>query len=161
MSSYSNTNQNIIPKDCVYQCGVRIYWNTQENAYFEVFTKKKHVCPNRSANSNNSSSNNKSNYSYNKKPWFNKEPKPKMDNSLEVLQGSADTVKKHYEVLTDLIKEYGGKTHGSQSHILANNLISLVVYYEVPAEGNKREEVKQRFQNNNNFVYKTQQQNYR
>ena len=44
----------------------------------------------------------------------------------------------------------------------ANNNISLVVYYEVPAEGNKREEVKQKFNNflarNNNIVL--QQRNY-
>jgi hypothetical protein len=41
--------------------------------------------------------------------------------------------------------EYNGKVHGSQSHIISNNTISLVVYYEVP-EG-KREEVKTLFNN--------------
>jgi hypothetical protein len=44
-----------------------------------------------------------------------------------------------------LIKEYNGKTHGSQSHILANNTIQLIVYYEVP-EG-LREEIKRAFEN--------------
>jgi len=47
------------------------------------------------------------------------------------------------------VTEYNGKVHGSQSHIItANNSISLIVYYEVPAEG-KREEVKQKF---NTFI---------
>ena len=36
-----------------------------------------------------------------------------MDNSLEILQGSSDTIRKQYEILSDLIKEYNGKTHGS------------------------------------------------
>ena len=43
----SNTNQNIYSKPCVYNCGIQIYWNTLDNAYFEVFTKKRHLCPNR------------------------------------------------------------------------------------------------------------------
>ena len=65
-----------------------------------------------------------------------------MDNSLEILQGSStDTIRKQYEVLADLIREYNGKTHGSQSHILSNNSIQLIVYYEVP-EG-MREEIKE------------------
>jgi hypothetical protein len=46
-----------------------------------------------------------------------------------------------------LIRDYHGKVHGSQSHTIANNSISLIVYYEVP-EG-KREEVKQKFGNYN------------
>ena len=45
--SSSNTN-TINPKACGYGCNTRIYWNNEENEYFEVFTKKKHVCPNRS-----------------------------------------------------------------------------------------------------------------
>jgi hypothetical protein len=67
-----------------------------------------------------------------------------MDNSLEILQGSADAIRKQYEILSDLIKEYNGKTHGSQSHIDANNSIHLIVYYEVP-EG-VREEIKRTFE---------------
>ncbi len=43
----SNTNQNIYPKPCVYNCGVQIFWNTATSEYWEVFTKKKHICPNR------------------------------------------------------------------------------------------------------------------
>ena len=46
MNSFTNTIIN--PKSCDHNCGIRIYWNTSENAYFEVFTNKKHSCPNRS-----------------------------------------------------------------------------------------------------------------
>ena len=61
-----------------------------------------------------------------------------MDNSLEILQGTPiDTITKQCGVLDDLIKEYNGKTHGSQTRILANNFIQIIVYYEV-SEG-KRE----------------------
>ena len=39
------SNQNIInPKACNYGCGTRIFWDTSQNAYLEVFTKKKHIC---------------------------------------------------------------------------------------------------------------------
>ena len=75
--SSSTSNTIINPKDCSYQCGVRIYWNTSENAYFEVFSKKKHVCPNRSnktttTNNNTSNSSNVNSSFYNKKPLVNK-----------------------------------------------------------------------------------------
>lgn len=43
-----SSNNTINPKPCVYNCNTRIYWNTSENAYFEVFAKKKHICPNKS-----------------------------------------------------------------------------------------------------------------
>jgi len=155
-------------KDCIYGCNTRIYWNTLTNEYLEEVSKKKHVCPNRSTNNNKSVSStttqtnnnniaskpmayhNNNNYNNNnhnyKKSWTpkfnNKQP---MDNSLEILQGSVDTIRKQYEILSDLIKEYNGKTHGSQSHIDANNSIHLIVYYEVP-EG-MREEIKRIFEN--------------
>ena len=120
----------------------RIYWNTAENAYFEVFTKQKHQCPNINNNkpttSTNTSTAKRPNY-YNK---FAKQPKPKMSNSLELLSGPIKEIQKKYEILNDIVTEYNGKVHGSQSHI-NGNIISLVVYYEVP-EG-KREEVKQKF----------------
>ena len=140
--NYTNT---INPKPCNYGCNTRIYWNTSENAYFEVFAKKKHICPNRS-NSSKSTTNKtaavtKPNY-YNK---FAKQPKPKMSNSFELLTGPVSEIQKKYEILSDIVSEANGKVHGSQSHIVtANNSMSLIVYYEVPAEGNKRE-VKQRF----------------
>ena len=166
----SNTNQNIYPKPCVYNCGIQIYWNTLDNAYFEVFTKKRHLCPNRvnksitvtnkpsqvsndtyesinptsSTASKTITTNTKPTY-YSKKPWST-QPKPKMSNSFELLTGPIDAIQKKYEILSDIvIVEHGGKVHGSQSHIIANNLNSLIVYYEVP-EG-KREEVKRKFEN--------------
>jgi len=143
----SSTN-TINPKPWNYGCGTRIYWNTSENAYLEVFTKKRHICKNRITNNNNVSKSStyipKSNY-YNK---FAKQPKPKMSNSFELLTGPVSDTQKKYEILSDIVTEYNGKVHGSQSHIItANNSISLIVYYEVP-EG-KREEVKQKF---NTFI---------
>jgi hypothetical protein len=101
---------------------------------------------------------NKPNY-YNK---FTKQPKPKMSNSFELLTGSIQDIQKKYEILADIVTEYNGKVHGSQSHIVANNSMSLIVYYEVPAEGNKREEVKQKFNNvviSNNQLILQQQRN--
>jgi hypothetical protein len=169
MSSSDATTIN--HKDCIYRCNTSIYWNTLTSEYLETVSKKKHVCPNRSTNNNKSVSstttktnnntitsksmayhnnnNYKNNYNNNhnyKKSWTpkfnNKQP---MDNSFEILQGSVDTIRKQYEILSDLIKEYNGKTHGSQSHIDVNNSIHLIVYYEVP-EG-MREEMKRAFEN--------------
>jgi hypothetical protein len=84
---------------------------------------------------------NKPNY-YNK---FQKQPKLKMSNSLEILQGPIQEIQKKYEILSDIvITEYQGKVHGSQSHVTGpgSSSISLVVYY-VPQ--GKRKEVKQKF----------------
>jgi hypothetical protein len=159
MGDSNTTNYNL--KDCAYGCNTRIYWNNSASAYLEEYTKRKHICPNRSnsnhkfpAPSNNdamdgpkpSSYNNNYKNNYSKKHWtpkiINKQP---VDNSLEILQGtSPDAIRKQYEMLTDLIKEYSGKIHGSQSHILANNSIHLIVYYEVP-EG-LRDEIKKTFE---------------
>lgn len=161
MSSTNSTTTNTINSiNCVYGCNTRLYWNNSINEYWEVLAKKKHICPKRSINnkavspipnSNNNTSTIKStsyNKNYNgtyKKSWApksnNKQP---MDNSLEILHGSADSIRKQYELLSDLIKQYNGKTHGSQSHILTNNFIQIIVYYEVP-EG-MREEVKGKFE---------------
>ncbi len=166
MSSLEVSNTN--SKYCVYGCNTKIYWNTLNSEYVEVSTKKKHSCPNRSINKQKSESNatinknntfskpaayyqnnhmnnhnSKNNYNY-KKSWSNSNNKQPMDNSVEILQGSVDTITQQYEALTDLIKEFKGKTHGSQSHSLQNNSLQIVVYYEVP-EG-KRDEIKSMFQ---------------
>ena len=152
-----NFSQNKNPKPCSYNCGTKIYWNTSENAYFELFSGNRHQCPNRSSSTNNKKSSsvmelssvttNKPKYysNYNK---FQKQPKPKMSNSLELLQGPIADVQKKYEILSDIVSEANGKVHGSQSHIIAgNNSISLIVYYEV-SEG-QRDEIKHKF---NSFV---------
>lgn len=57
MKRMSSTNI-INPKSCNYGCNTRIYWNTLENAYYEVFSGNKHQCPNRQ---------NKDTNNYNKK----------------------------------------------------------------------------------------------
>jgi hypothetical protein len=165
MSSLEVSNTN--SKYCIYGCNTKIYWNTLNSEYVEVITKKKHSCPNRLINSHKSASNpannnnntfskpayfqnnhlnnnnSKNNYNY-KKSWSNSNNKQPMDNSVEILQGSADTIIQQYETLMDLIKEFKGKTHGSQSHSLQNNSLQIVVYYEVP-EG-MRDEIKRMFQ---------------
>jgi hypothetical protein len=46
-SSTYNNNQNINPRPRVYGCGIQIYWNSSVNEYWEVFTKKKYIYPNR------------------------------------------------------------------------------------------------------------------
>ena len=155
-----SSSQNFIPKSCSYGCNTRIYWNTSENAYFEVFSGNRHRCPNLgqsnynnkkatstfSSPSHTSAKNKPSYYSTNnnKKSWFATTPKPKMSNSLELLQGSITDIQRKYEILSDIVSEANGKVHGSQSHIVtANNSISLIVYYEV-SEG-QRDEVKHKF----------------
>jgi hypothetical protein len=147
LSNNNNTTAIINPKPCNYNCGTRIYWNTSENAYFEVFAKKKHICPNRSKSNNNvvtqTTTNTKPSY-YNKfAKQYQQQPKPKMSNSLELLSGPIEDIQKKYEILSDIVIDLGGKTHGSQSHIANNNSISLIVYFEIP-EG-KREEMKRKF----------------
>jgi hypothetical protein len=81
-----------------------------------------------------------------------------MSNSLEVLAGPVPEIQKKYEILSDIVTEASGKVHGSQSHIVASNNISLVVYFEVP-EG-KREEIKQKFGNFIKNLLVLQQKNY-
>jgi hypothetical protein len=149
----SNQNNNINPRPCVYNCGIQIYWNSSVNEYWEVFTKKKHICPNRINNNpitvNTSTAgaattNTKSMY-YSKKP-YNTQPKPKMSNSFELLTGPIDAIQKKYEVLSDIVSEYNGKVHGSQrDRDPKTGLIDLLVYYEVPL--GQRDEVKRKFDN--------------
>ena len=162
----SNNNQNISPRPCVYNCGIQIYWNDLVNEYWEVFTKKKHICTNRGNKSSGTttttttaegggitppSDSPKPRY-YN--PARKRTPyassfaasKPKMSNSFELLHGSIDVIQKKYEILSDIVTEYNGKVHGSQrDRDPKTGLIDLLVYYEVP-EG-KREEVKKKFDN--------------
>jgi len=70
-----------------------------------------------------------------------------MSNSFELLTGPIDSIQKKYEILSDIVSEANGKVHGSQSHMIQNNSMSLVVYFEVPV--GQREEVKRKF---NDFV---------
>ena len=69
-----------------------------------------------------------------------------MSNSFEYLQGSITEIQKKYEILSDIVTEYGGKVHGSQrDRDPKTGLIDLLVYYEVPL--GQREEVKKKFNN--------------
>ena len=118
-------------------CNIQIYWNVATNEYWEVFTKKKHICPNRSnkpqvTNTTATTTAAKPNYYNGRKSFTN--VKPKMSNSFELLTGPIDIIQKKYEMLSDIvIVEYGGKVHGSQrDRDPKTGLIDLLVYYEVP-----------------------------
>jgi hypothetical protein len=131
MSSINNQN-NIYPKSCVYNCNTQIYWNVATNEYWQVFTKK-HICPNRSSSQSEpttttATSPTKPTY-YNKKPWSSSQPKPKMSNSFEYLQGSITEIQKKYEILSDIMSEYNGKFHGSQGIEILTKLASLICWY--------------------------------
>jgi hypothetical protein len=143
MNSPTNT---INPKSCLYGCGLQIYWNAKEKEYWEVFTTKKHICPNRSTYNKKSitQSSTAPKPTYYKKPFVSQQSKPKMDNSFQLLTGSVTNIQKQYEILSDIVRDHNGKVHGSQSHIIAaNNTLQLIVYYEV-LEG-QRDEVKRKF----------------
>src|SRR5918998_2917605 len=93
----SNQNQKIYPKSCVYNCNTQIYWNTSTSEYLEVFTKQKHICPNRSKSVTQSTTTNNiattatNKPSYYKKSYYATQPKPKMSNSFELLTGPIDS----------------------------------------------------------------------
>src|SRR5687767_1267465 len=110
------STQDIYPKPCVYNCGIQIYWNASVNEYWEVFTQKKHICPNRvnkSTTTAPATTTNRPTY-YNKKPWTSQQqPKPKMSNSFELLTGPIETIQQKYRLLSDLVTEHNGKVHGS------------------------------------------------
>ena len=76
----SSSTNNINPRPCVYGCGIQIYWNASVNDYWEVLTKKKHICPNRVNNKPTTTTTVAATKpTYNKKPWTSQQqPKPKM-----------------------------------------------------------------------------------
>jgi len=140
----SNQNQNIYPKSCTYGCNTQIYWNTATNEYWEVFTKKKHICPNRQQQSKPTTTTTtpptRSTY-YHKKPCSNTQSKPKMSNSCELLTGPIQDIQRKYEIVSDIvIVEYNGEVHGSQRERFKYWPLILLVYYEVPL--GPRDEVK-------------------
>jgi ribosomal protein S18 len=110
----STTNQNIYHKPCVYNCNTLIYWNFATHEYWEVFTKKKHICPNsenKTTTTNTSAATPTKRPSYCKKPWSSQQPKPKMSNYLNYCKVQLMQYKKKYETLSDIVTEYGGKVH--------------------------------------------------
>jgi hypothetical protein len=104
MSNFNTTsnqnNNNIYPKSCNYGCNTQIYWNPSVDEYWEVFTKKKHICPNRASNeksvtqsttTNNIATTATNKPSYYKKSYYatqQQQPKPKISNSFELLNWS-------------------------------------------------------------------------
>lgn len=136
-------------KPCGFNCGQEIFWDKENNEYREKSTKKRHVCPNYkrksvATNTVNTSTgqvggtNNTPNF---KKDWTNKPPnlqytstveKPRLANSFEYLTGSVREIRLMYEELSRLIREAGGKVHGSQRGQDQERMLDILVYYEVP-----------------------------
>ena len=158
----SYTTHNIHPKPYAYGCSIQIYWTTSANEYWNIFTKKKHICPNHGQKSATTaagitlpSTTSKPHY-YNltvtkRTPYTSfagqQQPKPKLSNSFELLT----TVQKQYEMLSYSVTEHGRRVHGSQRDIDSKTgLMDLLIYYEVPQ--GQREEVKQKFNNIRNEI---------
>jgi hypothetical protein len=175
----SYTTHNINPKPCAYGCSIQIYWTTSANEYWNIFTKKKHICPNRRQKSATTttttttttiatttaagitppSTTSKPHY-YNltvtkRTPYTsfpNQQPKPKLSHSFELLTTSPkENIQKQYEMLSDIVTEHGRRVHSSQRDIDSKTgLMDLIIYYEVPQ--GQREEVKQKFNNIRNEI---------
>jgi hypothetical protein len=165
----ASNNQDINPRPCIYICSIQIYWNTSVNEYWEVFTTKKHICPNRTRNTTTNTttrgtaeggitppSNSPRPRYYNpsakkQTPYasFSAASKPKMSYSFELLTApTVAEIQKKYEILSDIVSEYNGKVNGSQrDRDPKTGVIDLLVYYEVPL--GQRKEVKRKF---NDFV---------
>ena len=52
-----------------------------------------------------------------------------MSNSLEYLQGAITEIQKKYEILSDIVTEYGGKVHGSKRD--RDPKIGLMTYWSI------------------------------
>jgi hypothetical protein len=170
----SSTNTIINPIPCIYDCNTRIYWDTSENAYLEVFTKKKHICPNRS---NGKPITNNNTAVPAAKPIIiinlQNNQNPKCPIPSNCLQDQLQIFKRNTRYCQILFlkqmvkfmahKEIGiqanGKVHGSQrDRDPKTGLLDLLVYFEVP--DGKREECKQRFNNiirNNQVILQDKQ----
>jgi len=168
----SYTTHNINPKPYAYGCSIQIYWTTSANEYWNIFTKKKHICPNHGQKSATTatattaagitlpSTTSKPHY-YNltvtkRTPYTSfagqQQPKPKLSNSFELLTtGPKENIQKQYEMLSYIVTEHGRRVHGSQRDIDSQTgLMDLLIYYEVPQ--GQREEVKQKFNNIRNEI---------
>ncbi len=119
----------IRPMSCTYGYGVEIYWNTQEDAYFKLHSGNKHVCPNLTIKRSSTITQpptyatkpkyyNTNNYKKSDSSSTNnqqQQTKPKMDNSYELLSGSSvSDIQKQYEILSDIVRDSGGKVHVPQ-----------------------------------------------
>ena len=140
-------SQNIKTKFCGFNCGKKIYWDNNKNQYLELMTKQKHICPNRNKPQGATNTVNVSTgqaggtstqpqfktreYRY-QQPVTQNIERPKMANSFELLSGSVRDIRKQYEYLSELIREAGGKVHGSQRGQDQERMMDIIVYYEVP-----------------------------
>jgi len=117
----SYTTHNINPKPYAYGCSIQIYWTTSANEYWNIFTKKKHICPNRRQKSTTS----KPHY-YNltvtkRTPYTSfagqQQPKPKLSNSFELLTtGPKENIQKQYEMLSYIVTVHGRRVHDSKRY---------------------------------------------
>jgi hypothetical protein len=168
----SYTTHNINPKPSAYGCSIQIYWTTSANEYWNIFTKKKHICPNRRQKSGTASATTAAGItpqSTTSKPHYynlttvtkrtlytsfagQQQPKPKLSNPSELLTtGPKENIQKHYEMLSYIVTEHGIRVHGSQRDIDSKiGLMDLLIYYGVPQ--GQREEVKQKFYDNRNEI---------
>lgn len=55
-----------------------------------------------------------------------------MDNSYVYLTGRPMQIKRAYERVSDVVRDAGGKIHGSQRGVDTDQQMDLIVYYEVP-----------------------------
>jgi hypothetical protein len=152
----SFTNNTIKPKLCKYGCNVEIYWNIEKSDYWELNTKKKHICPSRvkryplkpifqpasSPNSTKSIS-----YYNNFGKSFNYSEYSKTSHSYELLAGlTIVEIQKKYEILTEIIIAAKGKVQRSQlERDPTTGKPGMLVYYEVPQ--GQISEVKRKFGN--------------
>lgn len=131
-------------KPCGFNCGTELYWNTEMSRYYEVDTDKPHFCPNyvkgkkpdpssqfKYKPTNSSTSTNQTSYT----PKPKEDPKIKiMGNSYTHLTGPPSIIELGYERLSDIIRDAGGKIHGSQRGVDEENKMDLIVYWEVPLD---------------------------
>lgn len=130
----SYTTHNINPKPCAYDCSIQIYWTTSANKYWNIFTKKKHICPNRRQKSSGTTTTTADGIippSTAQKPRYynpsakkrtpytsfpNQQPKPKLlSNSFELLYyQSKKNIQKQYEMFSYIVTEHGRRVHGSK-----------------------------------------------
>ena len=151
----SFTDNTIKPKLCTYGCNIEIYWNTEKSDYWELNTRKKHICPSRvkkyplkPMSQSVSSSNSTKSISYygsNVGESLHYLQYPLSSHSFELLTGlTIGEIQKKYEILTDIIIKANGKVQGSQlDRDPATGRPGMLIYYEVPQ--GQISEVKRKF----------------
>ena len=93
INSYVLKNKTKELQDWLWIANLLEYFTAK---YWEVFTKKKQICPNRTSNESTTNTTGAGHNYYNK---FAKQPKPKMSNSFELLQGHITEIQTKYGIL--------------------------------------------------------------